>query len=96
MFDYLAYPKGAWVLHMLRSELGADLYRKCIRTYLERNALGSVTTDTLRSTIEELSGRSFEKFFDQWVYGVGTPHLDVIHTWDERTNVAKEIGRAHV
>ncbi len=89
MFDYLAYPKGAWVLHMLRSELGADLYRKCIRTYLERNALGSVTTDTLRSTIEELSGRSFEKFFDQWVYGVGTPHLDVIHTWDERTNVAK-------
>ncbi len=89
MFDYLAYPKGAWVLHMLSSELGTDLYQKCIRTYLERNALGSVTTDLLRATIEELSGRSFEKFFDQWVYGVGTPQLDVSYTWDERASSAK-------
>ncbi len=89
MFDYLAYPKGAWVLHMLRSELGAELYQKCIRTYLERYALGSVTTDLLRATIEELSGRSFEKFFDQWVYGVGTPQLDVSYSWDERSGSAK-------
>ena len=26
-FDYRAYPKGSWVLHMLRSRLGKDLYR---------------------------------------------------------------------
>ena len=33
-FDYRAYPKGAWVLHMLRSQLGDDLYRRCGKTYL--------------------------------------------------------------
>src|SRR5437868_467383 len=33
MFDYLAYPKGGWVLHMLRGQLGAELYRRCIKTY---------------------------------------------------------------
>jgi aminopeptidase N len=34
MFGYLAYQKGGWVLHMLRSQLGPDLYRRCINTYL--------------------------------------------------------------
>src|SRR5690606_30312214 len=33
-FDYRAYPKGAWVLHMLRDELGEDLYRQAVKTYL--------------------------------------------------------------
>ncbi|MBI3882428.1 MAG: M1 family metallopeptidase, partial [Verrucomicrobia bacterium] len=45
MFNYLAYPKGSWVLHMLRSQLGEDLYRRCITTYLERHRFGNVTTD---------------------------------------------------
>ncbi|HEX2748118.1 MAG TPA: M1 family metallopeptidase, partial [Verrucomicrobiales bacterium] len=30
-FDSRAYPKGAWVLHMLRSQLGPDLYRASIK-----------------------------------------------------------------
>src|SRR5207245_3116815 len=68
MFDCLAYPKGGWVLHMLRSQLGEDLYRRCIKTYLERHAYGSVVTDDLRAVIEELSGRYYDRFFDQWVY----------------------------
>ncbi len=34
MFDHLTYPKAGWVLHMIRCELGDDLYRRCIRTYL--------------------------------------------------------------
>ena len=89
MFDYLAYPKGAWVLHMLRSELGPDLYRKSIRTHLERHALASVTTEQFRATLEETSGRSLEKFFDQWVYGTGTPQLDLAYAWDEKSRTAK-------
>ena len=27
LFGYLVYPKGAWVLHMLRTELGAELFQ---------------------------------------------------------------------
>ncbi|MEI6714171.1 MAG: M1 family aminopeptidase [Verrucomicrobiota bacterium] len=89
MFNYLAYPKGAWVLHMLRSQLGAELYQKAIRTYVERFSYGSVTTDNLRSVFEEISGLSLERFFDQWVYGVGAPNLDVSYSWDEKTGLAK-------
>jgi aminopeptidase N len=89
MFSYLAYPKGGWVLHMLRSQLGDDLYRRCIKTYLERHQYGNVVTDDLRSVIEELSGRSFDQFFDQWLYHGRQPQLDVSYSWDENTKLAK-------
>ncbi len=89
MFNYLAYPKGAWVLHMLRCQLGADLYRRCVRTYLDRHAYGSVETADLRKVIEELSGRSFERFFEQWVHGIGAPTLDVTYAWDEKAKLAR-------
>ncbi|MEY5026731.1 MAG: Aminopeptidase [Verrucomicrobiota bacterium] len=88
-FGYLAYPKGAWVLHMLRSQLGADLYRRCIQRYVEKHALGSVTTEQLREVIEEVSGLHFERFFDQWVYGVGTPRVSVEQSWDAGTKLLK-------
>ena len=75
MFNYLAYPKGGWVLHMLRSQLGKDLYRQCIKTYLERHRYGNVTTEDLRAVIEELSGRPYDQFFDQWLYHAHYPEL---------------------
>ncbi|MEO0531975.1 MAG: HEAT repeat domain-containing protein, partial [Planctomycetota bacterium] len=80
-FDFRAYPKGSWVLHMLRSRLGEDLYRKAIRLYLERHALSSVVTDDLRQAFEEVSGKPFDAFFDQWVYQGGVPKLKVRHKW---------------
>ena len=89
MFNYLAYPKGAWVLHMLRCQLGADLYRRCVRTWLDRHAYGSVETADLRKVIEELSGRSYERFFEQWVHGIGAPTLDVSYAWDEKAKLAR-------
>jgi aminopeptidase N len=87
--SYLAYPKGGWVLHMLRSELGADLYRRCIKTYLERHQYGNVVTEDLRKVIEELSGRSYDQFFDQWLYHAHHPELEASYSWDEKTRLAK-------
>jgi aminopeptidase N len=89
MFDWRSYGKGGWVLHMLRHQLGPDLYRRCIKTYLERHAYGSVTTEDLNNVIEELSGRSFDQFFDQWVYHAGTPRLEADYSWDEVSKQAR-------
>ena len=80
-FDYRAYPKGSWVLHMLRSQLGEKLYRKCIRVYLEKHALTSVTTPDLIKVLEETSGRSLDQFFDQWVFHARQPSLKVKYRW---------------
>jgi aminopeptidase N len=88
-YNYLSYPKGGWVLHMLRSELGEDLYRRCIKTYLERHQYGNVVTEDLRKVIEELSGHSYEQFFDQWLYHAHNPELEASYSWDEKTKLAK-------
>jgi aminopeptidase N len=88
-FDYRAYSKGGWVLRMLSAELGEEIFRKCIRTYMERNALSCVETTNLSSVVEELSGRSFDQFFDQWVHHAGFPKLAVSYKWFGTDKLAK-------
>lgn len=88
-FDFRAYPKGSWVLHMLRVQLGEDLYRRCITTFVERHALQSVVTEDLVRVVEEISGRSFDQFFDQWVYHGRHPELTVSYAWQEKDGLAK-------
>jgi len=88
-FDFRAYPKGSWVLHMLRSQLGESLFRKIIRTYLERHALTSVTTSDLVKVVEELSGRSYDRFFDQWIYHARHPSLKVQYKWLAEKKLAR-------
>lgn len=89
MFGYLSYQKGGWVVHMLRQQLGPDAFRKCIRTYLERHRHGNVVTEDLRRIIEEYSGRTYDQFFDQWVYHGGFPRLEVRYSWDETKRLAR-------
>jgi aminopeptidase N len=88
-FDTRVYPKGAWILHMLRSQLGPDLYRKAIKTYIERHRNGIVGTDDLHDVIGEVSGLSFDQFFDQWLYHGGVPELKIDYAWDASTKQAK-------
>jgi aminopeptidase N len=88
-FDYRTYSKAGWVLHMLRTELGAQMFRKCVKEYLERHALGSVVTEDFRSVIEELTGRSYDRFFDEWIYHGRHPDLKVSYNWSEKDKLAK-------
>lgn len=80
-FDFRAYPKGSWVLHMLRSQLGPELYRRAIHNYLGRHAWGVVETEDLREALEDVSGRTLDQFFDQWVYHAGHPKLTIEYKW---------------
>ena len=88
-YGFMSYSKGSWVLHMLRSQLGPELFRKCVKTYLERHKHGNVVTEDLRSIIEEISGNSFDRFFDQYVFHAHHPELKISYAWDEKTKLAK-------
>lgn len=89
LFGYLVYPKGAWVLHMLRTDLGEDLFRKVVKTYLERHQFDTVVTSDLIAVVEEVSGKSYDQFFDQWVFHPHHPELQVNYSWDERAKLAR-------
>src|SRR5690606_28757746 len=84
-----AYSKGASVLHMLRQSLGDELFFKCLAEYTRRNAWKQAETDDLRKVIEELSGRSYERFFQQWIYRSGAPTVEATCAWDPQTRMAK-------
>jgi aminopeptidase N len=73
LFDRHLYEKGCLVLHMLRTDLGDQLFWRGINAYLERHAHGIVETNDLMRALESVSGRSLERFFDAWVYRPGHP-----------------------
>lgn len=88
-FDYRVYPKGAWILHMVRSRLGPDLYRRCIKTYVERHRNQVVGTDDLHDVLDDLTGLSWDQFFDQWLYHGGVPDLALSYSYDAGTKMAR-------
>jgi len=64
----LVYQKGAYVLHLLREELGEDAFWAGVRLYTLRHLGRSVTTADFQRAMEESSGRDLSAFFGQWVY----------------------------
>jgi aminopeptidase N len=82
MYDLHLYPGGAVRLHMLRCLLGDETFWAGVRLYVERFAEQVVETDDFRRVMEEVSGRSLGRFFDQWFHRAGYPHLSVDFEWD--------------
>lgn len=76
------YGKGALVLHMLRRQLGDRAFFEGSRLFLRRHAFGSADTDDFRRALEEVSGVSLQRFFEQWVMRPGIPSLEVDLDWD--------------
>jgi len=65
----LVYFKGAYVLHLLRLEMGEVTFWKGIKAY-SQNYLGkAVTTKEFQEAMEHASGLSLESFFQKWIYG---------------------------
>lgn len=89
LFDMHLYPGGAWRLHMLRRELGEAAFWEAVSTYLRRHGRGTAETDDFRRALEERSGRSLGRFFDQWLLGPGFPELEVKATHDAAQKVVR-------
>ena len=85
MFDRHTYEKGGAVLHMMRHELGDDLWWKAIRHYVRKFAGANVETNDFKEAIEEATGRNLDVFFNQWLYHAGHPEFDVSWSWDDLT-----------
>jgi len=83
------YSKGACVLHMLRQSLGDELFWKSLGAYLRRYSYQSAETDDLRKVIDEMSGRSYSRFFQQWIYRAGSPEVEADYAWDDASGTAK-------
>ena len=87
-FGSAVYLKGAWVLHMLRTEIGEDLFRQVCRTYYNRYVYKNVETEDFITVCEELCGQSMQPFFNQWLMYGGMP---ILHGSWKQNNSKTEI-----
>ena len=79
------YPKGGWVLHMLRGQLGDEAFFRGVRTYYERHANSTALTADFEAILEEVSGEDLGWYFEQWVMRPGFPKFSVDWTWNQGT-----------
>jgi aminopeptidase N len=86
MFDAHSYQKGALVLHMVRSLLGEDAWKRGLHEYVTRFAHQAVTTPDLQQVLEQVSGVPLGPLFDQYVYGAGHPELLLRWDWRPETH----------
>src|SRR5687768_3000422 len=75
------YQKGAWVLHMLRSRLGDEVFFRGIKNYYEAHKNSIASTEDLRSALEKVSGKNLRPFFTRWVYESGHPQYELTWEW---------------
>jgi aminopeptidase N len=75
MFSPIIYRKGARVLHLLRHELGDDIFFAGLKYFLTKHQYQAVESDQLRLAMEEISGRDLRWFWEQWFYKGSHPNL---------------------
>ncbi|HEY4755709.1 MAG TPA: M1 family aminopeptidase, partial [Ignavibacteriaceae bacterium] len=80
LFSPTVYDKGAWVLHMLRWEVGDSIFFEILRTYFEKFKYKSASTSDFIHVCENLSKRDLTKFFDQWVF-TGKENIQLDYKW---------------
>ncbi|WP_071190546.1 M1 family metallopeptidase [Trichormus sp. NMC-1] len=89
LYDRHIYEKGSCVYHMIRTELGDDLFWPAIQIFVQDNAHKTVETIDLLRSIEKATGHNLTFLFDQYVYRGGHPDFKVAYSWDGDANLAK-------
>lgn len=74
-----SYQKGAWVLHMLRREVGDSGFFRGIRDYYSTWRDSSVLSAQFEAMMEKRVRKNLDWFFKQWLWQPGYPQLAV--TW---------------
>lgn len=67
------YQKGAWSLHVLREEVGANAFQKAVKNYLNKYAFKNVNTDEFLNEIRKVSKYDVDDFRKNWLEN---PHFD--------------------
>ncbi|MEB3182104.1 MAG: M1 family metallopeptidase [Nostocaceae cyanobacterium] len=89
LYDRHIYEKGSCVYHMMRAELGDELFWRAMQTFVGDNAHRTVETIDLLRAIDRATGRNLTFLFDQYVYRGGHPDFKVAYSWDGDSKLGK-------
>jgi aminopeptidase N len=84
-YQNLVYPKGAYVLHMLRSmfwdaKTGDQEFKAMMQDFVASHLFKTASTESFQAIVEKhmrpemnLAGNGMKWFFDEWVHGTDVP-----------------------
>jgi len=81
LFSSLVYDKGAWVLHMLRYEVGDTIFINILRKYFEDFKYSAASVYDFKDVCEQVSEKDLHKFFDQWLF-TGDDQIKIEYSYD--------------
>jgi aminopeptidase N len=61
------YKKGAWALHVLRTNIGEKNFKKAVKYYLKKYAYKNVNTDDFLRIVKKFSNYDVDKFKKVWL-----------------------------
>jgi aminopeptidase N len=77
LLNHNTYQKGAWVLHMLRRELGDEVFWQGMKSYYEKFRDKNALTIDFQREMEKASRKDLNSFFKQWLFVAGQPDLKI-------------------
>jgi len=83
-YTMTVYEKGAEVVRMLHTLLGAEKFREGSDLYFERHDGQAVTTDDFVAAMQDVSGKDLTQF-KNWYSQAGTPQLTVTDSYDSES-----------
>ncbi|MCE3278327.1 MAG: aminopeptidase [Bacteroidetes bacterium] len=83
-FDYHdgdVYTKGAWLMHTLRKNINNDtLFFAILRTFYQENKMKTCTSKTFIETVNRMTGKSYDWFFNHYLYKNEAPVFEYQYT----------------
>jgi aminopeptidase N len=77
IFDAITYEKGASVMRMVESYVGAETFRKGVNAYIQAHAYGNATSEDFSRALSAASGKPVERILPTFVNQPGVPLIDV-------------------
>jgi aminopeptidase N len=88
------YEKGSEVVRMIRTIVGAELFRKGMDLYFDRHDGEAATVEDFLKVFEDVSGRDLSQFA-LWYHQAGTPNLTITASYNkEASELALEIEQS--
>ncbi len=75
MFDNISYAKGSLILYALKEQMGDEAFYQSLKKYLTDDSLKTGEPQKLRLAMEEVTGKDWAPYFNQWYYQGGHPIL---------------------
>jgi hypothetical protein len=78
-YQFLVYPKGAFILHMIRMMMfnqggkGDARFQAMMKDFVQTNFNRDVSTEDFKQIVEKHLGGNMDWFFNEWVYGTEMP-----------------------